>query len=92
MTLLVNFNPNHHKRETYGVKVLCRPSFLNTIIFGQVFDSNENVMNFLIDEVVAHTFGTIKFLDFFQELDIILLRINAIPKSFISFEHLFDPS
>jgi len=47
-------------------------------------------MKFLIDEVISHTFGITKLLDYFLELDIIQLRNNVIPKGLLSFERIFD--
>lgn len=47
----------HYKRCSYGVKVLCRPFILDTTNFWLVFDYDEHIMNLMIDEIVAHTFG-----------------------------------
>lgn len=54
-----HFNLTHHRRVSSGVKVLCRPSIPNTVKFWQVFDPDEHIINFLVDELVAHTFGVI---------------------------------
>ena len=40
-------------------------------------------MNFLMDEVVAHTFGIQEMLDYFQKIDVIQLRNNVIPKELL---------
>jgi len=47
-------------------------------------------MNFLIDEVVAHTFGVTELPDYFQESYVIQLRNNVIPKGLLSFEQFFN--
>lgn len=48
----VCFNPTHHKRSSYGVKVLCRPYVPNIVNFYQVSNFDEYIMNFLIDEAI----------------------------------------
>jgi len=45
-----------------------------------VFDFHEHIMNFLLGEAMAHTFGTQEMLDCFQESDVIQLKNNVIPK------------
>jgi len=47
-------------------------------------------MNFLLDELVAHTFDIYELPNYFQESDVIQLRNNVIPKGLLSFERLFD--
>jgi len=47
-------------------------------------------MNFLLHEIVVHTFDIREILDYFQYLDVIQLRNNVIPKGLLSFERLFD--
>lgn len=78
----------HHERVSYRVKVLCKLFVLDTTNFLQVFNFDENIMNLLIDEIVAHIFGIQELLDWFQESNVIQLRSNVIPKGIISFECL----
>lgn len=47
-------------------------------------------MNFLLDEIVAHTFSIEELLDCFQYSNVIQLKNNVIPKILLSFEKLFD--
>lgn len=64
-------NPTFYKRGDHGVKVLCRPSILDTTNYWQVFDSYDHIMNFLVDEVISHTFDVQELMDYFQEYDVI---------------------
>ena len=85
-----HYNPTHYKRGALRVKVQCRPSVPDAANFWQVFNFDEHIMNFLLDEIVAHTFSIQELLDYLQESDVIQIKNNVIPKGLLSFERMFD--
>lgn len=63
---------------------------MDMVNYWQVFEFDDKVLNFLVDETMNHMVRDQDLLECFQKSNVIQLKNNAIPKGMISFEILFD--